>query len=54
MIHVKNKQSFQIIENEFHKYLNFLCNICAFEARAHDRIILDQMTDFIRNYAKEE
>lgn len=51
---MKNEQSFQIIENEFHKYLDFLCDICAFEARAHDKIILDQMADFICTYAKEE
>lgn len=51
---MKNERSFQIIEDEFKKYLDFLCDICAFEARAYDKIILDQMADFICDYAKRE
>lgn len=48
------KQTMQSIENEFEKYVDFLCNICAFEAKAHDKQTLDQMADYISCYAKTE
>ncbi len=36
------------------KYLDFLCKICEFEARAEDKQTLDAMSDFITAFAKDE
>lgn len=44
----------ETIENEFEKYVNFLCDICVFEARATDKKTLDQMADYISSYATRE
>lgn len=45
------KNIFGIIEAETDKYLDFLCDICAFEARATDKAVLDQLADYIGNFA---
>lgn len=42
------------IENNFEKYLRFLCSICAFEARAKDKETIDRMMDFIAEFAHSE
>ena len=44
----------QTIEKESNKYLDFLCDICNFEARANDKITLDKMADFIDDFAQKE
>lgn len=48
------KQILQTVENEANKYINFLCDICAFEARANDKETLDRMADYIETFAKKE
>ncbi len=45
---------FQTIEDELQKYLNFLCNICAFEARATDKHVIDSMISYIAEFAESE
>lgn len=42
------------IERDFEKYLDFLCSICAFEARASHKKTIDEMLDYITAFAKEE
>lgn len=44
----------QTIGNESEKYLRFLCDICAFEAQASDKQVLDLMADHISCFAKNE
>lgn len=48
------QQIMKTIETESDKYLDFLCDICAFEARAKDKETLDRMADYISDYAKGE
>ncbi len=45
---------FGTIEKEFDKYVDFLCDICAFEAKATDKETLDKMADFIAEFAEKE
>lgn len=45
---------FKIIEMNRQKYLDFLCHICSYEARAYDKEIIDNMVDFISSFAKDE
>ena len=42
------------IERNFEKYVDFLCSICAFEARAKDKETIDRMMDFIAEFAEAE
>lgn len=42
------------IEGNFEKYLDFLRDICAFEARATDEPTIDRMMDYIASFAKSE
>lgn len=42
------------IDANFEAYLDFLCRICAFEARATDKQTLDRMADFIAGFARAE
>ena len=35
-------------------YLDFLCNICSFEARAYDKNTIDTMSDYITVFAAEQ
>ena len=42
------------IETNFEKYIDFLCHICAFEARATDKETIDRMVSFIADFAKGE
>ena len=34
-------QIFKTIENNTDKYIDFLCDICSFEARAYDKETID-------------
>ena len=45
---------FQSIEFKVQKYLDFLCKICAFEAKAENKQTIDAMIDYIAEFAKEE
>ena len=42
------------IEHNFEKYIDFLCCICAFEARAKDKDTIDRMMDYVENFAQSE
>lgn len=48
------KQLMDAIEENLGKYLDFLCDICAFEARAKDKETIDRMIDFIADFAQAE
>lgn len=48
------EQLFQIIENNTDKYVDFLCQICCFEARAYDKQTIDSMVDHITSFARKE
>lgn len=43
-----------IIGRNFEKYVDFLCRICAFEAKASDKQTIDRMVDFIAEFARSE
>lgn len=45
---------FETIEYDVEKYLDFLCEICAFEAKAENKQTIDAMIDYIAEFAKEE
>ncbi len=45
---------FKTVENYKDQYIDFLCKICSFEARAYDKETIDQMVDYITEYAKGE
>ena len=45
---------FKIIEENKQKYLDFLCQICSYEARAYDKETIDNMVDYITGFAKDE
>ncbi len=51
---ISKEKLFQKIENNKDKYIDFLCKICSFEARAYDKETIDQMVDYISNYAQNE
>ena len=40
---ISKEKLFQKIENNKDKYIDFLCKICSFEARAYDKETIDQM-----------
>ena len=42
------------IENNFEKYIRFLCDICSFEGRAKDKEAINRMMDFIETFAQSE
>lgn len=48
------QQYINAIEHNFEKYLDFLCNICAFEARATDKQTIDRMMDYVTAFAESE
>jgi len=45
---------FKTVEVELSKYVDFLCHICAFEAKAENKQTIDQMLDAISAFAGEE
>ncbi len=44
----------ETIDTELETYLDFLCTICAFEAKADDKQTIDKMIDYIAAFAKAE
>lgn len=48
------ENTFQTIEAEFSRYVDFLCDICAFEAKAEDKQTIDSMLDHITVFAEAE
>ena len=44
----------QTIANNFEKYLDFLCKICSFEARAKDKETINRMMDYVADFAHSE
>ena len=47
------KEAFKAIDLSVDKYLDFLCQICSFEARAYDKQTIDRMVDHISSFAKD-
>lgn len=45
---------FATVEKEFPKYLDFLCDICAFEAKAEHKQTIDEMISHIAAFAEAE
>ena len=45
---------FQTIEENQQKYIDFLCGICSYEARAYDKETIDNMVDYITTFAQNE
>ncbi len=50
----KAGQAFQFIESATQKYIDFLCQICSYEARAYDKQTIDRMVDHIVAFAQSE
>jgi glutamate carboxypeptidase len=48
------EQTFQTIDENAEKYLDFLYQICSFEARAYDKQTIDRMVDYIQTFAQDE
>ena len=48
------EQVMQSVEKYTQKYIDFLCDICAFEARAKDIEVMNRLADFIADFAKAE
>ena len=51
---IKIQKVFQFIEGVTEKYIDFLCQICSYEARAYDKETIDKMVDHISYFAKNE
>lgn len=47
-------RTFQTIEANQQKYIDFLAQICSYEARACDKQTIDQMVDYISAFAQDE
>ena len=43
-----------VIDTDFEKYVDFLCNICGFEATARDVDVLNEQIDYIQDFAVSE
>ena len=48
------KKMFDCIEANSQRYIDFLCKICSFEARAYDKQTIDSMVDYIAAFAQSE
>lgn len=48
------KNTFDYIEGNAQRYIDFLCNICSFEARAYDIETINSMVDYIASFAQKE
>lgn len=48
------QELFNSVEINKDKYVDFLCKICSYEARAYDKQTIDQMVDFISEFAQKE
>ena len=51
---INSQKLFQTIESHKNKYIDFLCKICSFEARAYDKTTIDKMVDYISAFATNE
>ena len=49
---VTMQEIFQAINDYAEKYIDFLCEICSFEAKALDKQTIDKMVDYISSFAK--
>lgn len=47
-------QIFRTIDNNVEKYIDFLCHICSYEARAYDKETIDRMVDDIAAFSQGE
>ncbi len=47
-------QIFRTIDNNVEKYIDFLCHICSYEARAYDKETIDRMVDDIAVFSQGE
>ena len=47
-------QMFQTVDANEQKYIDFLCQLCAYEARAYDKQVLNRMADYIAEFARVE
>lgn len=47
-------QIFETIEAELPKYIDFLCKICSYEAKANDKQTIDAMMDYVTEFAQTE
>ena len=54
MAHSNTEQIFGFIDANVEKYLEFLCRICSYEARAYDKQTIDCMVDHIAAFAQAE
>jgi len=50
----KTEKVFMTIDATAEKYLDFLCRICSYEARAYDRETINRMVDYIESFAQWE
>ena len=48
------EKTFQFIDKKLEPYLNFLCSICAFEAKAENKQTVDEMIDCIAAFSEAE
>ena len=48
------EQIFETIDANLQRYIDFLCNICSYEARANNKEIIDRMVDYIATFAQDE
>ena len=48
------KKLFHFIDKKLELYLNFLCNICAIEAKAENKQTIDEMIDYIVEFSEAE
>ncbi len=48
------KKVMQAVDLHYDRYIDFLCGICAFEARAYDKLVIDQMADYISEFCEQE
>jgi glutamate carboxypeptidase len=48
------KNTFDYIDANTQRYIDFLCSICSFEARAYDKETIDSMVDYIVSFAQAE
>ena len=48
------KNTFDFIDAQAQRYIDFLCKICSFEARAYDKETIDSMVDYIVSFAQAE
>ncbi|MBR5536651.1 MAG: M20/M25/M40 family metallo-hydrolase [Clostridia bacterium] len=47
-------QIFRTVDGSTERYMDFLCRICSYEARAYDKETIDRMVDDIAAFARDE